>query len=130
MLNPPYVAEDGSIAPVLSPISDPTNFKVGGVWQMSNGLFVHGGLNYSWGTGGRTVAGMDIDHNPLGVDIRIGWHPGVTPPRERGTHGRPPPSRAGFPALFLGLLPPWHRTRLLPHSSAPGRWKRRELTSA
>jgi peptidoglycan-associated lipoprotein len=83
VINPPYIGEDGSIAPILSPISDPTNFKAGGVWQMSNGLFVHGGLNYSFGTSGRTVAGMDIDHNPLGFDIRIGWHPGVTPARER-----------------------------------------------
>lgn len=83
VINPPYVGEDGSIAPILSPISDPTNVKVGGVWQMSNGLFVHGGLNYSFGTASRTVAGLDIDHNPFGFDIRIGWHPGVTPARER-----------------------------------------------
>jgi len=79
----PYVAEDGTIAPLLSPISDPTNLKVGGVWQASNGLFVHAGLNYSFGTGGRRVGGFDIDHNSFGFDIRIGWHPGVTPPRER-----------------------------------------------
>ena len=83
VLNPPYVAEDGSIAPLMSPISDPTNFKVGGVWQASNGLFVHGGMNYSFGTGGRTVGGLDIDHSPFGFDIRIGWHPGVTPARQR-----------------------------------------------
>jgi peptidoglycan-associated lipoprotein len=83
VLAPPYVAEDGSIAPLLSPISDPTNVKVGGVWQARNGLFVHAGMNYSFGTDGRTVAGLDIDHNPFGLDIRIGWHPGVTPARER-----------------------------------------------
>jgi peptidoglycan-associated lipoprotein len=83
VLNPPYVAEDGSIAPVLSPISDPTNFKVGGVWQATNGLFVHAGGNYSFGTGGRVVNGNDIDHNSWGFDLRVGWHPGVTPPRER-----------------------------------------------
>jgi peptidoglycan-associated lipoprotein len=83
VINPPYVAEDGSIAPVLSPISDPTNVKFGAVWQATNGLFVHGGLNYSFGTEGRVVAGNDIDHNEWGVDIRVGWHPGVTPPRER-----------------------------------------------
>ena len=83
VINPPYVAEDGSIAPLLSPISDPTNFKVGGVWQMSNGLFAHAGMNYSFGTSGRTVGGLDIAHSPLGFDIRIGWHPGVTPARQR-----------------------------------------------
>jgi peptidoglycan-associated lipoprotein len=83
VLNPPFIAEDGSIAPVFSPISDPTNFKAGAVWQATNGLFVHGGLNYSFGTGGRVVGGQDIDHEPWGVDVRLGWHPGVTPPRQR-----------------------------------------------
>jgi len=83
VINPPYVGEDGSIAPVLSPISDPTNFKLGAVWQAGNGMFVHGGLNYSFGTGGRVVAGRDIDHNAWGFDVRFGWHPGVTPARER-----------------------------------------------
>ena len=83
LINPPYVAEDGSIAPLLSPISDPTNFKFGGVWQASNGIFVHGGANYSFGTESRTVGGLDIEHNSWGFDIRVGWHPGVTPARER-----------------------------------------------
>jgi peptidoglycan-associated lipoprotein len=83
VINPPYTAEDGSIAPVLSPISDPTNVKFGGVWQNTSGLFVHAGANYSFGTDGREVAGLDIDHNAWGFDLRVGWHPGVTPPRER-----------------------------------------------
>jgi peptidoglycan-associated lipoprotein len=83
VVNPPFVAEDGSIAPIFSPISDPTSIKAGGVWQASNGIFVHAGVNYSFGTGSRTVGGLDIDHNPFGFDIRVGWHPGVTPPRQR-----------------------------------------------
>ena len=83
IINPPYVAEDGSIAPFLSPISDPTNFKIGAVWNAPAGFFVHGGLNYSFGTAGRTVGGLDIDHNEWGFDVRLGWHPGVTPARER-----------------------------------------------
>ena len=83
LINPPYIAEDGSIAPLLSPISDPTNIKAGGVWQASNGLFVHAGVNYSFGTDGRTVGGLDIEHNSFGFDVRVGWHPGVTPPRQR-----------------------------------------------
>ncbi|HUQ02916.1 MAG TPA: hypothetical protein VM261_10495 [Kofleriaceae bacterium] len=83
VINPPYVAEDGSIAPIFSPISDPTNFKIGAVWNAPAGFFVHGGLNYSFGTSGRPVNGLDIDHNEWGVDLRLGWHPGVTPARER-----------------------------------------------
>jgi outer membrane protein OmpA-like peptidoglycan-associated protein len=83
VIQPPFVAEDGSIAPLLSPISDPTNVRAGGVWQTSNGLFVHAGFSYSFGTGDRIVNGLDINHNPFGFDIRVGWHPGVTPPRQR-----------------------------------------------
>jgi len=83
LITAPYLAEDGSVAPLLSPISDPTHFKLGGVWQASSGFFVHAGANYSWGTGGRTIGGRAIDHNAWGLDVRVGWHPGVTPPRER-----------------------------------------------
>ncbi len=83
VLNPPFIAEDGSMAPLLSPISDPTNFKFGAVWNAPAGFFVHGGLNYSFGTKGRVVGGNDIDHNEWGFDVRLGWHPGVTPARER-----------------------------------------------
>jgi peptidoglycan-associated lipoprotein len=83
VLNPPYVAEDGSIAPLLSRIADPTNLKAGAAWNAGNGFFVHGGINYSVGTSGRVVGGFDVDHSPWGFDIRIGWHPGVTPARER-----------------------------------------------
>ena len=83
VIDPPFIAEDGSIAPVLSPISDPTNLKLGGVWQASNGFFVHAGMNYSFGTGGRVVGGNDIEHAPFGLDLRVGWHPGVTPARQR-----------------------------------------------
>jgi peptidoglycan-associated lipoprotein len=83
LIAPPYVAEDGSIAPLLSPISDPTNIKFGGVFQATNGLFVHLGANYSFGAESRTVGGFDIDHKPWGLDVRLGWHPGVTPARER-----------------------------------------------
>jgi peptidoglycan-associated lipoprotein len=79
----PLVAEDGSVAPTSSRISDPTAFKFGGVWQARNGFFVHAGGNYSPGTQGRVVAGNDIDHSAWGLDLRIGFHPGVTPPRQR-----------------------------------------------
>jgi outer membrane protein OmpA-like peptidoglycan-associated protein len=83
VLNPPFTAEDGSVAPNLSPIVDPTTFKFGGVWQAKNGFFVHAGGNYSPGTQGRVVNGLDIDHSAWGVDLRVGIHPGVMPPRQR-----------------------------------------------
>lgn len=83
VLNPPLLGEDGSIAPTASPISDPTSVKLGGVWQANSGLFVHAGANYTFGTEGRSVAGTEVGHNAWGLDLRVGWHPGVTPPRER-----------------------------------------------
>jgi peptidoglycan-associated lipoprotein len=83
IITPPYIAEDGSIAPLLSPISDPTNVTLGGVWNATNSLFVHGGFNYTMGAGDQVVAGTPVNHNGWGFDVRLGWHPGVTPARER-----------------------------------------------
>jgi peptidoglycan-associated lipoprotein len=85
LLEPPFVAEDGSIAPLFSPISDPTEFKVGGVFQASSGWFVHSGFNYSFGNGDRVVLGREFNHNAWGWDIRLGWHPGTK------TYMPPPP---------------------------------------
>ncbi len=83
VLNPPYTAEDGSVAPILSKISDPADFKAGLVYQATAGWFVHGGLNYSAGTGDQTINGRSVSHTGWGFDLRLGWHPGVVPPRQR-----------------------------------------------
>ena len=66
VIGAPFVATDGSVAPTLSRIFDPTTFKFGGVWQAKSGLFVHAGGNYSPGTQGRVVDGIDIDHSAVG----------------------------------------------------------------
>jgi peptidoglycan-associated lipoprotein len=91
VINPPFLAEDGSVAPVASRIYDPKHLRLGGVFQASNGLFLHAGAKYSVGTGDRSV--VTIGSGPVlsrpftqtswGFDIRLGWHPGVTPVRER-----------------------------------------------
>ncbi len=73
----PLIAEDGSVAPLVSPIADPTNFKAGLVWQAPRGWFIHGGVNYSVGTGDRTVGGRNVEHSALGWDLRVGFHPGA-----------------------------------------------------
>jgi peptidoglycan-associated lipoprotein len=85
IINPPFIAEDGSIAPISSRLHDPVDFKFGAVYQATRGFFVHGGANYSQGTGGRTVGGIDVDHQGWGFDIRVGWHPGTK------TYVPPPP---------------------------------------
>jgi peptidoglycan-associated lipoprotein len=73
----PMVAEDGSEAPTLSVLNDPSYFKAGVVWQAPKGFFVHGGLNYSQGAGTHTVGGINYEHKPWGFEASIGWHPGV-----------------------------------------------------
>jgi len=80
VIGAPFVAEDGSIAPIHSTANDPTHLKFGAVWQAKNGFFVHGGGNYSLDVG--TGSG-NLDRNGWGFDLRLGWHQGVTPPRQR-----------------------------------------------
>jgi outer membrane protein OmpA-like peptidoglycan-associated protein len=77
VLQPPYTGEDGSIAPLLSGIRDPAHIKVGAVFQAKNGMFLHGGLNYSQNTGSHIVGGTEQTNQAWGFDVRIGWHPGV-----------------------------------------------------
>jgi peptidoglycan-associated lipoprotein len=79
----PFVATDGSVAPMQSRIFDPTTFKFGGVWQAKSGFFAHVGGNYSPGTKGRLVGTNAVDHSAWGLDVRVGIHKGVTPPRQR-----------------------------------------------
>ena len=77
VLQPPYLGEDLSVAPILSGIRDAAHVKFGAVFQAKNGAFVHAGLNFSQNTGSHTVAGREMTNNPWGFDVRIGWHPGV-----------------------------------------------------
>jgi len=81
--HPPYVAEDFSVAPVFSNIPDQSHIKFGGVFQAKGGAFVYGGLNFSQHAGDRTIGGTEMHNQAWGFDVRVGWHPGVTPPRER-----------------------------------------------
>jgi peptidoglycan-associated lipoprotein len=101
----PLIAEDGSVAPLVSPIADPTNFKAGLVWQAPRGWFIHGGVNYSVGTGDRTVGGRNVEHSALGWDLRVGFHPGarrfVPPPPPA-----PPAPRAERPVEAPANRPP------------------------
>ena len=104
LLLAPLIAEDGSVAPLASPIDDPTNFKAGLVWQAPRGWFIHGGVNYSVGTGDRTVGGRNVEHSAVGWDLRVGFHPGANrfvPP--------PPPARPAPPPPTPPAEPPANR---------------------
>ncbi len=95
LLLAPLVAEDLSVAPATSPIHDPTHVKAGLVWQAPRGWFIHGGMNYSTGTGDRTVGGRAVEHTGWGWEVRVGLHPGV---RARVTEAPPPPPTPPPPA--------------------------------
>jgi peptidoglycan-associated lipoprotein len=82
-LKTPLVGEDGSVPPAVSYIDDPQHINLGVVYQAPKGWFAHTGLNFTPGVGDRVVGGNTINHSGWGWDIRIGWHPGVIPPRER-----------------------------------------------
>ena len=73
----PLVAEDGSVAPTVSRLKDPTYVKLGVVAQIPNGWFLHAGFNYSQGIGDRTVGGQLFRQQPIGIEASIGWHPGT-----------------------------------------------------
>ena len=85
VVQPPYFAEDLSVAPILSGIRDDAHVKFGGVFQAKNGAFVHAGLNFSQNTGTHLVAGREMTNQSWGFDVRVGWHPGVR------TYVPPPP---------------------------------------
>ena len=85
LFNAPYRADDGSFAPLLSPLRDPAHIKFGGVFQARNGAFVYLGANYSQDTGSHIVGGREMTNQAWGWDLRVGWHPGVK------TYVPPPP---------------------------------------
>jgi peptidoglycan-associated lipoprotein len=104
VIGPPFVGEDGSVAPTLSRIKDPVSMKLGAVWQHSNGVFLHAGANYSVGTGSRTVYGRELDRTGWGLDFRLGWHQGIknyvppAPPPAPVVAAPPAPAPAPAPA--------------------------------
>jgi peptidoglycan-associated lipoprotein len=80
----PMIAEDGSLYPASgSLVRGPNNFKFGVVGQAKNGFFGRIGMNFTPGVSDRTVDGVAYEHSGWGLEASIGWHPGVTPARER-----------------------------------------------
>ena len=71
-----FVAEDGSIAPIITTVKHPMYVAAGLTWQSSGGVFIGGGLNWSSAVKDRTV-GDNGFRDKLGIQFRIGYHPGV-----------------------------------------------------
>jgi outer membrane protein OmpA-like peptidoglycan-associated protein len=78
-LTSPLVGDDGSVAPPLSNNDSPFNASVGLTWQNAKGVFAGAGLNYRMGLDGRSDFGSYEDEtgDSVGIQLRVGYHPGV-----------------------------------------------------
>ena len=105
---------DGTLSPLLSAIATPASAVVGLQFQSQNGFFVGVGLSYAMHV--EDVVGGTLGHlwsgstgNRLGLQIRLGFHPGVRryvappPPPEPPTVATPSPPP---PVLQLPAMPP------------------------
>jgi outer membrane protein OmpA-like peptidoglycan-associated protein len=106
---PDFIASDFSIAPVLTENANPIYAAVGLTWQAPKGFFLGGGLNWSGSVGAREDAVCtgsacapfgNSFRDSLGIQARIGYHPGVRkyvapapppPPVEKPVVQTPPP---------------------------------------
>jgi outer membrane protein OmpA-like peptidoglycan-associated protein len=75
------IADDGSTSPATSGFDGPLNASIGLTWQHTNGFFVGGGVNANFRLDGRgesaLVGAEDETGDSLGMQFRIGYHPGV-----------------------------------------------------
>jgi peptidoglycan-associated lipoprotein len=77
------VSTDGSIPPLVSSLRDFGAIRAGIVWQSSKGIFVHAGASYTVDMPSPPATSVEGTHNRWGLDVRVGFHPGVkkyTPP--------------------------------------------------
>jgi peptidoglycan-associated lipoprotein len=99
-------ATDGSRSPAISGQDGPVNGSIGITWQHANGFFLGGGLIANIRLDGRNEVGRlfsDETGDSLGIQARIGYHPGVRiyvapppppPPPAPAPQNRPPTVRA------------------------------------
>ncbi|MGH9331778.1 MAG: OmpA family protein [Vicinamibacterales bacterium] len=98
-------AEDGSRSPALSGQDGPVNASLGVTWQHANGFFLGGGLNWNLRLDGRNEVGAlfsDETGDSAGIQVRLGYHPGVRiyvpppppPPPPEQPANRPPTVKA------------------------------------
>jgi outer membrane protein OmpA-like peptidoglycan-associated protein len=75
----PFVAVDGSVAPVETAVNNLTRATAGLTWQGSSGVFVGGGISWNVPRKNRDLYRTDSDTFADFVDwqVRIGFHPGA-----------------------------------------------------
>jgi outer membrane protein OmpA-like peptidoglycan-associated protein len=71
-----FKAVDGSIAPITTIVKHPMYVAAGLTWQSTGGFFIGGGLNWSSAVKDRVVGDNGLG-DKLGIQFRIGYHPGV-----------------------------------------------------
>ena len=73
------VGDDLSIPPTISSISSPANATIGLTWLGGNGMFAGVGANWRLGLNGRSdFSGFeDETGDSFGLQVRVGYHPGV-----------------------------------------------------
>ncbi len=73
------VGEDGSIPPGISLADSATHFTLGVTYTASSGFFAGVGANWRLGLDGRSGFGdfEDESGDAFGLQVRIGYHPGV-----------------------------------------------------
>ena len=92
------------VPPVESEQRGPINASLGLTWQGRSGLFAGAGVNYNFRMRGRDEAGFESETgDALGLQLRLGYHPGVRvhvapppppPPPPPPVENRPPSVRA------------------------------------
>jgi outer membrane protein OmpA-like peptidoglycan-associated protein len=98
---------DGSVLPASSAQNGPLNASLGLTWQGRNGLFAGGGINWNMRLDGRSDFGSFENEggDAIGLQLRVGYHPGVRayvapappapqPPPPAAAPNRPPGVRA------------------------------------
>ncbi|HEY6509249.1 MAG TPA: OmpA family protein [Vicinamibacterales bacterium] len=103
----PRFGTDGSAVPLLSNVGSDVNTLLGVTWQHSNGLMLGAGLTYRFALRGREDVNPAFTGNTgdaIGVQFRVGFHPGVKvyvppppPPAPTAKPAPPPPPVVAAP---------------------------------
>ncbi|MDQ3068985.1 MAG: OmpA family protein [Acidobacteriota bacterium] len=111
------VGQDGSRSPLVSGQDSPINATVGLTWQHRNGFFAGAGVNWAIKLDGRSEAGNFEDEggDSLGLQLRLGYHPGVR------VYTPPPPPPPPPPPAAMENRGPSVTVRCEPGTVFPGR---------
>jgi outer membrane protein OmpA-like peptidoglycan-associated protein len=110
-LSSPLTGVDGTLSALRSQITVPLDVLVGVQWQSPRGMFIGTGVSYAI----NQDLGMFGDTgNILGLQVRVGYHPGVS------RYVAPPPAPAPRPADPPVNRPPTVEAMCDPCEVAPG----------